>query len=228
MRCCNPLTAAANGDSTISESRSPFHMRKKEGKWSTLDGVLKAIWAMLDRGATHYRDPFHWPVLGTSGKDGVRLRCVILRDFLMPDRVLVCHTDARAAKVEEISNAAKVSWLFYHPKRKVQLRISGHACLHADDPFADRQWAGTGVSSRLNYCAIQPPGTPIDSPSSGLPDFLLNKAPTLLETEKGRQHFTAISCRIDSIDWLLLRVLGNRRARFEWDESGLNAKWLIP
>jgi hypothetical protein len=25
-----------------------------------------------------------------------------------------------------------------------------------------------------------------------------------------------------------LRVLGNRRARFEWDETGLNAKWLIP
>jgi hypothetical protein len=39
----------------------------------------------------------------------------------MPDRVLVCHTDARAAKVEEISNVVKVSWLFYHPKRKVQL-----------------------------------------------------------------------------------------------------------
>jgi hypothetical protein len=39
----------------------------------------------------------------------------------MLDRVLVCHTDARAAKVEEISNVAKVSWLFYHPKRKVQL-----------------------------------------------------------------------------------------------------------
>jgi len=25
-----------------------------------------------------------------------------------------------------------------------------------------------------------------------------------------------------------LRVLGNRRARFEWDAAGVNAKWLIP
>lgn len=96
-------------------------MRKKEVKWHALDGVLKEILAMLDRGAAHYHDPFHWPVLGTTGKDGVRLRCVILREFLMPDRVLVCHTDARAAKVEEISNVVKVSWLFYHPKRKVKL-----------------------------------------------------------------------------------------------------------
>ena len=140
----------------------------------------------------------------------------------------MCHTDARAAKVEEISNVAKVSWLFYHPKRKVQLRISGHASLHLDDHFADRQWANTKLPSRLNYCAIEPPGSPIESPSSGLPDFLLNKVPTLFETEKGRPHFAAISCRIDAIDWLVLRVLGNRRARFEWDATGLNAKWLIP
>jgi hypothetical protein len=61
-----------------------------------------------------------------------------------------------------------------------------------------------------------------------VPDFLLNKVPTLLETEKGRQNFMAIACRIDSMDWLVLQVLGNRRARFEWDKTGLDAKWLIP
>jgi hypothetical protein len=203
-------------------------MRKREGKWKTLDGVLDEIWKMLNRGAAHYHDPFHWPVLGTTGKEGTSMRCVILREFLMPDRILVCHTDTRAAKVQEISNFAKVSWLFYHPKRKVQLRLSGCATLHVNDHFADRQWTGTGISSRLNYCAIEPPGTPVDSPSSGVPDFLLNKVPTLLETEKGRQNFMAIACRIDSMDWLVLQVLGNRRARFEWDKTGLDAKWLIP
>jgi len=156
------------------------------------------------------------------------MRCVILREFLEPDRVLVCHTDARAAKVHEIANVTKVSWLFYHPKRKVQLRVSGHATLHADDPLADRQWSATGIASRLNYCATDPPGTPVNHPSSGLPDFLLNKAPTLLETENGRQNFMAIACRIDSIDWLVLQVLGNRRARFEWNQTGLDAQWLIP
>jgi pyridoxamine 5'-phosphate oxidase len=203
-------------------------MRKKGEKWDTLDGVLKEIWKMLARGAASYRDPFHWPVLGTTGKEGPHMRCVILREFLRPDRVLVCHTDSRAAKVREISRVSKVSWLFYHPKRKVQLRISGHATLHVDDHFADRQWAGTKQPSRLNYCAIEPPGTPVESPSSGLPDFLVNKVPTLFETEAGRQHFAVISCRIDAIDWLVLRVLGNRRARFQWDETGMKAKWLVP
>jgi len=203
-------------------------MKRREGNWNTLDGVLNESWKMLGRGASHFNDPFHWPVLGTTGKEGASLRCVILREFLLPDRMLVCHSDARAGKVQEISSSAKVNWLFYHPQKKVQLRISGQATIHADDQFADEQWAAAKAPSRLNYCAIEPPGTPVDSPSSGLPDLLGRKVPALLNTEKGRHNFVAIACRIDSMDWLILRVLGNRRARFDWDETGLNAGWLIP
>jgi 3-hydroxyisobutyrate dehydrogenase len=203
-------------------------MKKKKGKWDTLDGVLNEVWKMLNRGVSRFNDPFHWPVLGTTGKEGCRLRTVILRQFRLPERVLVCHTDARADKVREIGDSAQVSWLFYHPRRKVQLRISGHATLHADDPFADTQWSATSITSRLNYCAIAPPGTPLEKPSSGLPDVLLNKVPTLLESEKGRKNFTVIACRIDWMDWLKLSVLGNLRARFEWDENRLTSRWVVP
>jgi len=203
-------------------------MRRKEKKWDTLDGILDEIWKMLGRGASRFDDPFHWPVLGTTAADGVSLRTVILRQFTLADRILVCHTDARAEKIREISKSARVGWLFYHPRRKVQLRILGPATLHADDEFAERQWAAAKITSRLNYCAVEPPGTAIETPSSGLPDFLLNKVPTLLETERGRKNFMAIAGRIDSMDWLVLSLLGNRRARFDWDENGLNAKWLIP
>lgn len=203
-------------------------MKKRQGKWDTLEGVLNEIWVMLKRGVSRFNDPFHWPVLGTTGKDGCRLRTVILRQFIVSERVLVCHTDARADKVKEISDSAAASWLFYHPKRKVQLRISGHATLHADDQFADEQWAGAKITSRLNYCAIEPPGTPVDQPSSGLPELLLHKLPTLLESESGRKNFMAIACRIDSMDWLILSALGNRRARFDWDDNRLSSTWLIP
>ncbi|UCH20912.1 MAG: pyridoxamine 5'-phosphate oxidase family protein [Deltaproteobacteria bacterium] len=203
-------------------------MSKKAGKWDTLEGVLEEIWTMLRHGVSDSKDPFHWPVLGTTGKNSASLRTVILRQFILPERVLVCHTDARTDKVHEITKSAEVCWLFYHPKKKVQLRISGHATLHADDQFADRQWAGTRITSRLNYCTTEPPGTFIDKPSSGLPDFLLKKIPTLLESERGRKYFMAIACRIDSMDWLILKAFGNRRARFDWDENGLTAKWLIP
>jgi hypothetical protein len=183
---------------------------------------------MLHRGVTRFNDPFHWPVLGTTGQSGSRLRTVILRQFLLKERILVCHTDARADKVQEISQTAQVCWLFYHPKRKIQLRISGPATLHADDEFAEEQWASAKITSRLNYCATQAPGTPVDRPSSGLPDFLRNKVAGLIESESGRKNFMAIAGRIESLDWLRLDVLGNRRARFDWDEKRLNATWLIP
>ena len=201
---------------------------KKAGKWDTPETALKEIWKMLERGVTRFNDPFHFPVLGSTGQDGCRLRTVILRQLTLPDRILVCHSDSRAPKAEEIAKDDKVNWLFYHPKRQVQLRISGRAALHTDDQFADEQWAATRITSRINYCATQPPSSTVDRPSSGLPDFLLNKVPTLLESEKGRKNFMAISCRIDAIDWLVLQILGHRRARFEWDEDTLSSTWLIP
>ena len=203
-------------------------MKIRNGKWDTLDGILDNIWIMLEQGAAQSDDFFHWPVLGTTAKEGCSLRTVILRQVNAPDRMLVCHTDARSAKVQEIINYSQTSWLFYHPKKKIQVRISGQATLHKRDPYADRQWADTSITSRLNYCTSQPPGTPLDKPSTGLPDFLLNKIPTLLESEMGRKHFMAIAVHIYSIEWLILKVTGNRCARFEWDENRLRAKWLVP
>ena len=201
-------------------------MRKR--KEMTLEAVLKDACSMLAKGVSRFNHPFHWPVLGSTGKDGSSLRTVILRQFRWPERILICHTDARAAKAQEIANFANVSWLFYHPKKKIQLRISGPATLHTYDVIADQQWTRTKITSRLNYCTRQPPGTPIDKPSSGLPDFLLNRIPTLLESEIGRKHFMSIACRIDTLDWLVLSVMGNRRARFIWDKNRLSYSWLVP
>ena len=203
-------------------------MNIKNGKWNTLEEILENTWRMLEKGTARSDDPFHWPVLGTVVNDGCSLRTVILRQANSEERTLVCHTDSRAPKVEEIRNQQHISWLFYHPEKKIQVRISGHATLHDDDSFADRQWADSSITSRLNYCASQPPGTHIDNPSSGLPAFLLKKVPTLVQTEKGRKNFMAIAMKIFSIDWLKLRITGNRRARFEWDGDKMNATWLVP
>ena len=194
----------------------------------SFEAVLSGIWKMLQRGVARFNDPFHSPVFGTVDQGRSALRTVILRQFRLTERVLVCHTDSRANKVRDMSNQADVCWLFYHPKKKVQLRISGPATLHADDRFADEQWAATKIPSRLNYCAVEPPGTCLELPSSGLPDFLLNKVPTLINTESGRKNFMVIAGQIKSLDWLQLSILGNRRARFDWTPAGLQANWLVP
>ena len=100
--------------------------------------------------------------------------------------------------------------------------------MHRSDKFADEQWAATGVASRFNFGTTEPPGAPIDQPSPGLPEFLLNKVPSVMKSESVRKNFMTISCGIDSMDWLRLSVLGHRRARFDWDANGLKATWLVP
>jgi hypothetical protein len=204
-------------------------MKKRKARLETLDGILANAWEMLQRGAGRSDDPFHWPVLGNAGQQGCNLRTVILRQVLVTERMLVCHTDARAPKADEIRASGNVAWLFYHPREKVQLRIYGEATLHGVDSFADEQWAATGVTSRLNYAATRPPGTPVDRPTSGLSDILRKKVPTLLESETARPNFMVIACHIEAMDWLRLSLLGNRRARFTWDaEDALRASWLVP
>ena len=183
---------------------------------------------MLKRGAGRFNDPFHWPVLGTIQEGRCSQRSVILRQFIRLERILVCNTDARAGKVEEIEGNTEITWHFYHPKKKIQLRIAGVAELHRDDAFADKQWAATPIPSRLNYCAVLPPGTAVEKPTSGLPDFMLHKLPTLFDSEKGRKNFLTIRSTIQSIDWVSLNILGNRRARFEWHEDRQGATWLVP
>ncbi len=203
-------------------------MWKRKEKWDTLDAVLDGSWTLITRGANRFNDPLHWPVLGTTGARGSSLRTVILRHFSQPERVLICYTDARATKVGDIINSDRVSWLFYHPKKRIQLRISGRATLHGDDGVAEKYWSETGVTNRINYATLEPPGASVDRPSSGLPDFLKNKVPTLIESEKGRDNFMAIVSQIDSLDWLLLDPLGNRRARFDWDGDEMSASWIVP
>ena len=146
----------------------------------------------------------------------------------MTERSLICHTDARAGKVQEIEVDNRVSWLFYHPKKKIQLRITGRAELHANDQFADDQWKAASLTNRLNYSTTAAPGTEIAKASSGLPELLLNKLPTLLESETARKYFMSISCRFNCIDWLMLSALGNRRAKFTWTDDHLESTWIVP
>lgn len=203
-------------------------MKEKFSLSTELQTVLLDIWKLLEKGAKSFNDPYHWPALGTNNEQGCNLRTVILREADPKSRSLICYSDLRAGKINEIQSHKEVVWLFYHPKKKIQLKIAGPATLHTDDKIAEEYWEKTSAVSRLNFCTIESPGTPIDSPSNGLPDLLLNKIPSLFNTQKGRQNFAAIICQIKSIDWLALSAKGNKRARFLWEDDSVQATWLVP
>ena len=194
----------------------------------TFDDILKSSWKLLHGGVRNFRSPFHHAALGTIDNNLPQSRMVILREFSEQHRTLLCHCDARSPKVFQIQNNPHVSWLFYDPRKWLQLRLSGTASVHTDDDTADSQWKRMGLHHRINYCAEIAPGSPVEKPTSGLPDLLLNKAPQLLDTPDIRKNFAVIVCQFDEMDWLLLKLSGHIRARFSWKNDRIEESWVIP
>jgi len=200
----------------------------KKQNIKTLDDVLKWSWRNLHNGVRNFRHPFHRPTLTTADGNQPQARTVILRGFSEKDRTLICHCDARSPKVSQIQHNPNVSWLFYDPEKWIQLRLTGTCSVHTDDKTAESQWEKVRLSNRINYCTEIPPGLPTEKPTSGLPDLLRHKAPKLLDHSEGRKNFAAIVCRFDQVDWLLLKLTGNIRAKFHWEDHRINASWIIP
>ncbi len=201
---------------------------EKNENISTLDDVLKSSWRTLHNGVQNFRHPFHRPTLTTMDDDKPQARIVILRGFSEKDRTLICHCDARSPKVSQIQDNPNVTWLFYHPEKWMQVRLSGTASVHTDDKTAESQWEKVRLTHRINYCAEIPPGSPTEKPTSGLPGLLRDKTTKLLNHPEARKNFAAIVCRFDQLDWLLLKLTGHIRAKFHWEDHRVNASWVTP
>lgn len=195
---------------------------------STLDDVLESSWELLHDGVRNFRSPFHHPSLTTIDDNKPQVRIVILRGFSEKERTLTCHCDARSPKVVQMRNNPSVGWLFYHPRKWLQLRLSGTASVHTDDDTAESQWERVRPHQRINYCAEMPSGFLTEKPTSGLPDFLAETAPKLLDGPEARRNFAAVVCQFDKMDWLLLKLTGHIRAQFRWKDGRWYGSWVIP
>lgn len=193
-----------------------------------LDAIFDDAWMRLVRGAKDRRSPFHTPVIATTGTDGVRQRVMVLRGADPAAATLRFHTDNRSAKVAQIGEGARASVLGYDTGARIQISLSG-TLAPADPERVAAAWAGTALTSRRAYLCDPGPGTPIGAASSGLPETLLDRAPTVAESEIGRTRFALLLFKLQTIEWLELNSQGNRRARFVLAADGTrNSTWLIP
>jgi hypothetical protein len=191
--------------------------------------ILKKIWKHLDLGVLDRDHPFHTPVLGTIADGEPRVRVVVLRRFWRKNpRALAFHAHSGSPKIEEIKNNPRVSFLFYHPKEKFQIRVKAIAEVHTEGELHEEQWLETEFFSRRCYVG-EAPSKVSDKPTSGLPEDLSLRAPTGEESEAGKANFAVIFSTIESIDCMELDVKGHRRSLFVWNERGeLETKWLTP
>ncbi len=195
---------------------------------TAFETLLQEIWNGLERGVADSHHAFHTPVLGTFSQRGISLRTVVLRKAQPAQRTLICHTDVRSDKVTELRQNEAVSWMFYSPEDKIQIRAEGTAKVYHQDEIAQEGWQNSRLSSRRAYVALTGPGTPTPEPESGLPDFLIDRSPTLEESEAGWPNFAVIVCTIERFDWLYLAAKGHQRAQFSWNGTAFDATWTIP
>ncbi len=188
---------------------------------SDLTEILSASWQHLKRGTLDRRSGFHHPVLATVDQHGKpKSRIVILREADALRKMLRFNADTRTLKWGEITRQLAVSLTFYDEPEKTQLRVDGMASLHTNDAIAHVAWDNSQRMSRVGYGAEPGPGAVMSNPEQ----FVLPKTDD--EIAKGIANFGTIVVRVTSIEWLYLKVRGNRRALFDLDAD--TAQWLVP
>ncbi|MEY3648561.1 MAG: hypothetical protein RLZ13_1446 [Bacteroidota bacterium] len=168
----------------------------------------------LHRGALDPKHPFRFLTLATAGAQFPQVRTVVLRQLTSTMEFLV-YTDVRTAKVRDLLETPRVSLLFYHPKKQVQVRVKAIATLHVEDALAQEHWKRVSEHRQSEYKSGLAPGTRIETPDLGW------------ETHSESAHFSVLKFSPLSIEVLQLAREGHLRMQFEL-AAGWQGTWLVP
>ncbi len=168
--------------------------------------LLTLTKAELRRSNADRKHPFRYFYFATLG-EFPEVRTVVNRKVDL-DLTLTFFTDARSPKVQQLKKNLKVSALFYHPGKKLQIRVSGLAELvdksHGD--FDRLLHEVKQTSSLKDYTTLQAPG-------SSVPD----EAALLFGDDV---YFSAIKIHPIKLDILQLGREGHRRSAYVKNDSG--------
>ena len=184
----------------------------------TSSDVPSEIWQTvlheLHRGPLDPKHPFRYLTLATAGTHFPQVRTVVLRELTSTLDFLV-YTDVRSAKVQDMLEVPRVSLLFYHPKKQVQVRVKALATIHVDDELAQEHWKKISEKRQSEYTSKLAPGTRIENPDLGW------------ETDIKNAHFLVLKFSPLSIEVLQLAKDGHLRIQFEL-ASRWQGNWMTP
>jgi len=196
-------------------------------RFTTLDDFQRQAWNLLFRATVEQKTPMRTPALATIDTKGIpQARTVVLRKSDAGNRSLYYFTDFRSEKCRELDHQARASALFWDPKRHIQLRCTGKIAIRHNDKQALAFWQHISLHGRKAYATQRPPGTPIDSYSTGLPDNWPERG--LQGSEEYKVNFALLVHQIDFMDALHLEREGHQRAQFTWQDEQWGKTWLVP
>ncbi len=184
---------------------------------SAKDDIWESISHELHRGALDPKHPFRYVNLGTIGQDYPELRTVVLREV---DQSLNFYmfTDSRSEKTKEMGLKDSVSLHFYHPKKRVQIRVQAKVKIHQEDEVLNRFWPRVQGDAQKAYNSRLDPGTKISKPEEGW------EWPEEMDSE----YFAVLKVIPQSIEILQLDRLNHLRIDFKRVGEDWEGQWLVP
>lgn len=196
-------------------------------QFQNLREIIAFCWSELSKAPNQKRHPWRSPVMANQLGLWARVRVVILRKANERSRLIRSYTDLRAGKVANLYENSKVSWLFYHPRKQVQIRVRSEVTI-APGEVTDQLWSSLPVPSRAAYAAQLIPGTKTDAPTNALADDFFER--DLPGTDYARENFLVLDATVTEMEVLQLHRAGHRRALFTWQETNQDweSHWLVP
>ena len=177
-----------------------------------LDSILKECKEQWVSAKNKKKHPFRFFTLATLANDGSpHLRTVVLRDFDSEHLKFIIYTDLRSKKVNELKIDKRAQFLFYDPKRMLQVVVGVSLIKSNIDDFI---YKSIPEQSKKDYAATQVPGSEIKSPETVKYNF-----------PKG--HFSQLIFKAESIEYLRLKRPNHLRALFNMTNNW-EGKFLVP
>ena len=208
----------------MSELSAQTPLRFSEERQSMdLNEILAAIWLKLSDAVQSPSAAWRMPVLGTVSDDSPDLRTVVLRDVDIESWTLTCYTDSRSGKVRQLNANPTVSWLFYCPEERIQLRACGLASIATSGPEVAAAWDSVPAFSRQNYLTDKSPGSTVQN--RVIVGGLDGDADAFAV---GMNNFALLKCTLSQLVWL--SVDGRRQVSsiFTRTDTGVSSAWRMP
>ncbi|WKN42490.1 pyridoxamine 5'-phosphate oxidase family protein [Tunicatimonas pelagia] len=194
---------------------------------STVEEILNHVWGMLLRGGADAKHAYHFPSLATHGSAEIEQRTVVLRKANKNLRQLICYSDRRTQKMDDLAENNQAHWLFYDHGSKEQIRAKASVAWHWADEDAKTAWQNIPPKNRGDYVGPLPPGTHTTVRTDNLPDDFKNN-PTVENTQSGIENFVLVVSTVYQLDFLKLSREGHLRAQFSWNNNQWKGSWVAP
>ena len=109
----------------------------------------------------------------------------------------------------------RVSLLFYHPDKLLQLRIDGLAEIDKDKESIKSYWMSVKEAQRKAYTTATAPGSELENPES-------------LEYLNENNYFCAVNITPFKIEYLKLKDPNHVRVNYSKTDRGWDSSYLVP